>query len=137
MLANRSRTQSRPTPVRLRRGAALLACATLLAGCDDRIPTSRDEETIPRESFIATMVELRTAAVRTQMGLVTLEQRDRILSRHGVSEEELRQFADVHGANVPMMNELWSEVERRIAEELGVDLAPEGEPQEEPADPLP
>ncbi|MEX1257301.1 MAG: hypothetical protein WEG36_06775 [Gemmatimonadota bacterium] len=83
------------------------------------------------------MVELRTAAVRTQMGLVTQEQRDRILSRHGVSEEELRQFADVHGANVPMMSELWSEVERRIAEELGVDLAPEGEPQGEPAEPLP
>jgi len=98
----------------------LLACFVLLGGCEDRVPTSRDEATIPRERFIETMVQLRVAAIRTQVGLVTEQERDRILGEQGVSEEELRQFADVHGTDVPMMEALWTEVERRIAEEFGV-----------------
>jgi hypothetical protein len=105
-----------------------------LAGCEVQIPTSRDQPTISQESFIATMVQLRVAAIRTPVGLATEEERNRILEEYGVSEDDLRTFADVHGTNVPMMEALWSEVERGIAEEFGVapltDEYPLGEPQE-------
>jgi hypothetical protein len=114
-----------PTSTRGRRrlarwGTLAVGLASLAAGCDNRIPTSREEEAIARDRFISTMVELRVAAQRSPTGLATEAERDRILTEQGVTADELRQFVEVHGGNVPMMAEVWIEVERRIAETFGV-----------------
>lgn len=102
---------SRSVPLRL---AALpvfvlLALSVGAAGCDDR-----DERTISRERFIETMADLRSEAARTPLEGITEEEAEAILTRHGVTEEQLRAFVERHGRNVPMMTEIWNEVERRV-----------------------
>lgn len=85
-------------------------------GCDGGIPGSERERTIPREAFIEAMVELRAAADRGPEARVTSPDRERILSELGVTSEQLIRFAEVHGRNVPLMNQVWEEVNRRIWE---------------------
>jgi hypothetical protein len=75
--------------------------------------------TVSSEQFMSAIVALRTAIIRSSRGVLTEEERDRVLAEQGVSPDELRQFVDVHGANVPMMSQLWTEVERRIRERFG------------------
>jgi hypothetical protein len=95
------------TPLR----AALLAVSVLAAACG-----APDADTIDREVFIEAYVELRLAALDSEDFEVAPDQRAEILARHGVDQEGLLRFADVHGRDVDFMNEVWSEVERRLEE---------------------
>ena len=101
------------------RGAALVAAA-LLAACAAPPPGG---EPIDREVFIEAYVELRLAALEADDFSVTTAQREEILARHGVSDERLLHFAEVHGEDTDLMNEVWAEVERRIQERRESDEA--------------
>ena len=74
------------------------------------------QETIEREQFIQTYVDLRVGALTDEARQISDEARDRVLAEHGVTEDELLAFADVHGRDVDFMKDVWDEVERRLDE---------------------
>ena len=71
-------------------------------------------DTLDRETFISTYVDLRAAALRKESREISDEQRDSILGEYGVTEEDLLSFAEMHGREVPYMQDLWDEVEVRL-----------------------
>lgn len=71
-------------------------------------------ETIDRETFVATYVDLRAAALAAPGGGLAPADRERILAQHGVSEQDLLEFADARGGDVAYMRDLWLEVEARL-----------------------
>jgi hypothetical protein len=95
--------------------AALLGIAVLAvlaAACGGR----GADDVVDREVFIEAYVELRLAALASEDFEVAPDQRAEILARHGVDQDILLRFAEVHGRDVDFMNEVWSEVERRLEE---------------------
>jgi hypothetical protein len=107
----------------MKRTVAAIGLLLALASCDsDGSPVAGDS--IDREAFIATYVELRQAAIASPDFRVTPEQRDEVLARHGVSGEDLVHFADVHGRDLEFMNEVWAEVETRVRDNSGRTLVP-------------
>ncbi len=92
----------------------LLFSTALFAACG---PSGTDAPpAIDREVFIATYVDLRLAALDAPDFLVPPEEREEILRRHGVTQDDLLRFADVHGRDIEYMNDLWAEIEVRIEE---------------------
>ncbi|MGD2068946.1 MAG: hypothetical protein PVI57_09770 [Gemmatimonadota bacterium] len=89
--------------------SALLAL--LLAGCGQAVDGG---DVIDRETFIATYIDLRRAAFRSPTRELDTAKRARVLESHGVTEEQLLEFTDVHGRDVDFMMELWTEVEDRM-----------------------
>ncbi|HUF76259.1 MAG TPA: hypothetical protein VMM35_08260 [Longimicrobiales bacterium] len=106
-------TRQATAAVAAARSAALLAAAMLAAACAGPPPGG---EPIDREVFIDAYVELRLTALEADDFVVTPEQREEILARHGVDEERLLHFADVHGPDTDFMNVVWAEVDRRLQE---------------------
>ena len=47
-------------------------------------------------------------------GALPPEARERILGTHAVTGEQLEAFAEVHGADLEYMKELWNEIELRL-----------------------
>lgn len=99
----------------LRRSSLALATALILgsaalASCGDE-PTAA----IDRDTFVTVWVDLRTAAMAAPGGVVAPADRERILESHGVSEDDLLEFAEVHGGDVPFMVEVWAEVDARMS----------------------
>jgi hypothetical protein len=118
-------------PLRTVRRFAMLAILLPVLACDAGFPSSEGRAAIDRETFIRTYVDLRLAALEGETGRISEAERDRVLAEHGVTEDALRSFIEVHGRNVPYMNELWIEVDQRIRTELeSADQTPP-----EPADP--
>ena len=98
-------------PSRRLRLLAGLALAFLgLASCGG----GAGDDTIDREQFIQTYVDLRVEGLKAETGSISEDVRDRVLSDHGVTEQDLLTFADVHGRDVPFMKDVWDEVERRL-----------------------
>lgn len=87
-----------------------VACL-LLVSCD---LGSGPSDVIDRETFIATYVDLRRAALTATDGELDDEARTEVLERHGVTEEDLLHFADAHGDDVDFLRSLWTEVEARM-----------------------
>lgn len=111
----------------------LVPLALVPGGCDDEGPSPRRGQTISKEAFIGTMVELRREALRRDGGRLPPAERARILRERDVTAQELLRFAEVHGRNVPFMHEVWTEVDRRLTEgEAG-----EEEQDERPTAPAP
>ncbi len=119
-------------------GPACLLMVLLVAptACDPGFPTSEGEASVDRDTFVEVYVELRLAALEWESGRVPEAERDRILAEHGVSEDDLREFIEVHGRNVPFMNDVWHEVSDRIRAEMepdeGLPGLPEGELELDP-----
>lgn len=90
---------------------ALSVAAT--AGCGAS-PGTAPGDTIEREAFIATYVDLRIAALDSEGRMLTDTARTRVLTEHRITEDDLMTFAEVHGADVEFMNSLWDEVELRM-----------------------
>lgn len=82
-------------------------------GIDEDAPP-RNRETISRETFVATFVELRRSALESETGRITDEERERILSGHGITEDDLVTFVEVHGGRIDFMRDVWTEVEARL-----------------------
>ncbi|HSR40804.1 MAG TPA: hypothetical protein VLL48_01500, partial [Longimicrobiales bacterium] len=92
---------------------ALLGSASVSGcggGADEDAPP-----TIEREAFVATYTDLRLATLRAA-GVPDANRRDAILQEHGVTEEELVEFAEVHGRDADFMRDVWDEVEQRLQE---------------------
>jgi hypothetical protein len=92
------------------RPLALLAAGALAAACGG------SGDAIDREVFIAAWVDLRVAALESDDLRLPPDRREAILARHGIDQEALLGFADVHGRDVEFMNGVWSEVERLLEE---------------------
>jgi hypothetical protein len=90
----------------------------VLASCGgDASPVASD--VIDRETFVATYVDLRMAAIASPDFRVTSEERAEVLARHGVDGEDLVRFAEVHGRDLELMTEIWTEVEALVQEGSG------------------
>lgn len=116
--------------------ALILILVTAPVACDPGFPTSEGEASVDRDTFVEIYVELRLAALEWESGRIPEAERDRILAEHGVSEDDLREFIEVHGRNVPFMNDVWNEVANRIRGEMepedGLPGLPEGELELDP-----
>ena len=76
-----------------------------------------------RERFIGAYVDIRIVSLRTRTTEIGDSVRDSILAIHDVTEDDLLNFVDTHGADVVFMRDLWNDIESRISErqeELGV-----------------
>jgi hypothetical protein len=89
---------------------AALATAACRPGPAEAPATS----TLDREVFIATYVDLRSAAVREGHSVMDADRRREILEAHGVAEAELLAFAEAHGEDVSYMQGVWDEVETKL-----------------------
>jgi len=98
----------------LRHSALLLTlcAAPLLAGCGDS--SGELDGIITREEFVQAYSELRVNALRTEGGKIALEERDRILAELNLTPEDLIDFVEVHGRDIPFMREVWEEVENNL-----------------------
>jgi len=98
----------------LRHSALLLTlcAAALLAGCGDS--SGELDGIITREEFVQAYSELRVNALRTEGGKIALEERDRILAELNLTPEDLIDFVEVHGRDIPFMREVWEEVENNL-----------------------
>ncbi len=91
--------------------AAALSAVAASGACSSRSPA---EPAIDTEAFVSTYVDLRVAALSGRSREVPPEVRDRILARHGVTEEDLLGFARVHGTDIAFMKRVWDEVQQRL-----------------------
>ena len=71
-------------------------------------------ETVDRETFVATYVDLRSVALGNAGLAISPAERDSVLRLHDVSEDDLLLFVEVHGRDAVLMQDLWNEVEARI-----------------------
>jgi len=97
--------------IRLLACGAALAAVAVAGACSSRSPA---EPAIDTEAFVSTYVDLRVAALSGRPREIPPEVRDRILARHGVTEEELLRFARVHGTDIDFMKRVWDEVQQRL-----------------------
>ncbi len=94
--------------------APLLLLAALSwtgAACSSQTPDPRTERTIPRETFINAYIELRTASLNAPDQGLFLAERERILARLGLGEDDLLTFAEVWGPDIEFMKAVWMEVD--------------------------
>lgn len=96
------------------RRAAVLVCAVLGTACGTGEVEEPEAETISRETFVETYVALRTATRASETGEITAEERERVLSEHGVTGDDLVAFVDVHGRRIGFMRDVWTEIEERL-----------------------
>ena len=71
--------------------------------------------TIPSETFVEVYVALRASVLLGESDEVDPEERDAILEYHGVTQEELRFFVEVHGEDVSFMRDVWDQIEERLS----------------------
>lgn len=115
----------------------ILAAVLVLGACDMGFPDSEGRAPIDEETFVATYTDLRITAMGWESQRLPAEERDAVLESHGVTADDLREFVQVHGRNVPVMNRIWNDISANVQaareEALGGD---EGESdEEEPAPP--
>jgi hypothetical protein len=97
------------------RACFALALMTVSSGCSDGILGSAESEAIPRVTFQETMVELRLEAYRANdQGVLPDGAHEAVLARHGVSVDEMIEFIEVHGRNIPLMDSVWAEVDGHV-----------------------
>ena len=91
--------------------SSLFLCAAILLqwGC-----APEPETRIDRDTFIDVYVDLRVAALEHQDAVIREEDRDRILSTHQVTVDELVEFAEVRGRDPAFMEGVWEEIETRL-----------------------
>lgn len=71
------------------------------------------------ERFIATMVDLRQAAMTAGPDTAQFEQlREGVLARHGVTEDELRAYMDMNSGDLSHMAAIWDSVAVRLSDPL-------------------
>ena len=72
------------------------------------------DDVIDREAFIQTYVDLRVAALKTEAQRLSDEERAEVLTRTGVTADDLVRFAEVHGRDLDFMRDVWNDVELRM-----------------------
>jgi hypothetical protein len=71
-------------------------------------------EGISAETFVAAYVDLRVRALQTPGGEVTPADRDAVLAEHGITQNDLIEFVERHGKDVPTISEVWDSVDARL-----------------------
>jgi len=69
---------------------------------------------IDRDAFVAAYVDLRIAALEADSSVISEAGRAEVLARHGITADDLLEFAELHGRDVEFMREVWNEVELRL-----------------------
>jgi hypothetical protein len=82
----------------------------ILGGCGDDRSSEKTSDTIPESTFVAVMAELHHATETALEEELSPELRSEILQRHGVRDQDLLTFADVHGGDVASMLRIWQAV---------------------------
>ncbi|MEX2472420.1 MAG: hypothetical protein WEA34_09590 [Gemmatimonadota bacterium] len=90
----------------------VVLCLSAALGCGDR-PSDRGLA-VSRARFVDTYVDLRAEALRAESEMLTDSARATVLARHGVTEEELLDFAEAMGGDLDYMRDLWNEIELRL-----------------------
>lgn len=90
----------------------VVLCLSTLLGCGDR--ASDRGLAVSRARFVDTYVDLRIEALRTETETLTDSTRATVLARHGVTEEDLLDFAEAVGGDLDYMRDLWNEIELRL-----------------------
>ena len=85
------------------------AALSTLAACG-----ARSADSIDRDVFIATYVDLRVAALETDSQRVATSDRESILADHGIVEGDLEGFTDAHAEDLDFMRDLWNDIELRL-----------------------
>lgn len=98
----------------MKRTVTAMTLALAIASCGSDTAQPVPDAVIDRTTFVDAYVDLRWAAVHTPDFHITPEAREEILARHGVSPADLVRFAEVHGRDLELMNEVWAEVETRL-----------------------
>jgi hypothetical protein len=113
-----TRRPSHPRMARLWLAAALFPM--VIVGCDALDPTARDGA-VTRAGFIEVIVALREAErelVRDESSdsahIEFAQRKEDILQRHGVSEDDLRQFVTRHRDRPSVMTEVWDQIAQRL-----------------------
>jgi hypothetical protein len=75
------------------------------------------DDSMDRELFVATYVDLRITASETFGLRLGDSEREEVLARHGVSAAELYYFAEAHAEDLEFMRDVWNEVEFRLDRE--------------------
>lgn len=90
--------------------AVVFALAVAVVACGG----SERANVIDRETFIETYVDLRISALDTDSARLTDNDRETILARHGVSEDDLVEFVEAYASELEFMRDVWNEVEVRM-----------------------
>ncbi len=94
---------------------ALLALLALFACSGGQVaPVPQPGETISKEVFVETMVEIRVAALRATDRRLPGGAGERILRERGIEEEDLVKFARAWGANPALMTGVWAAIQEKI-----------------------
>lgn len=76
--------------------------------------TAPSVQTIDRETFISTYVDLRTAALTTEDGELDAEAVEEVLASHGVTSDDLLDFVTLRGTDTEYIRDVWEEIESRL-----------------------
>ena len=94
------------------RARLVIAVLVLVGSCRG---SAEPENVIGQETFIATYVDLRVAALSSPTGTLSDADMMRVLREHGVSKQELLAFAEARGGDPVYMTAVWEEVQARLA----------------------
>jgi len=108
---------------------AVLVLGTLLTSASCR-RESAPADPISREDYIDLYVEILRVADESPDSVTASERALAILTRRGVSEEDLLAFARNHRDDPEYLVELWSEIEERLRNPEPADTAETKEPGE-------
>lgn len=73
-----------------------------------------DPSLVSRARFVDAYVDLRVSALRRDDEALTDSARAAVLARHGVTEDQLLDFAAAHGGDLEFMRDLWNQIEARL-----------------------
>ena len=95
---------------------ALLAALSCVLGCSEELPPPEpDRPTIDERPFTATLSDLVVARIQLLPDTAAYTRRaEEILREHGVSEDDLRTFVEVHGQNDDRMTRAYARVSARL-----------------------
>jgi len=119
--SGRSQRPASSRSLRFRALSRTLRAGAVAVGLWPAAACTSGPETIDRDVFVATYVDLRVAALDTDSALLAAPDREAILQRHGVTEADLTTFAEVHAAELEFMRDVWAEVETAMDREPGAD----------------
>ena len=95
---------------------ALLAALAFAWSCSEELPPPEpDRPTIDEQTFTAVLSDLVVARIQLLPDTAAYTQRAAaILREHGVTEEEIRTYVEVHGQNDDRMTRAYARVSARL-----------------------
>ena len=121
---------------------ALLAALAFASSCSEELPPPEpDRPTIDERTFTATLSDLVVARIQSLPDTAAYAGRaEEVLREHGVSEQEMRTFVEVHGQNDDVMTRAYARVSALLDTlfpivQPGAEVPPTAEPGAETAEP--